>query len=175
MLSQSSVTLNVIQGVEIPPMAGVAADDFQVGRQRAHFRMGVLRHWGDTSNLERTVGKHRERGGADRLGIGLAVAGRCRISAASFIDGKQKTEVQTGFSNKRILCFLEATRLPSTAASPRGRHVQHMIFSVEIPEVRHFATLVDEGNIVHHIAHARTIGLKRSRIVMLPSARVTLF
>ena len=141
-------------GIELV-VATEAGNKRHVWADDAQLRMGCRGHWcGGSDGRTSGIGEDGEVGIADVFGVPFTIICCGGATARTRVERKHEAEVDTGIGDEVFLFFLETDRLRSAARSESGRHVQDMVLAGEVIEVDHFAALVDECNVAHHVAQA---------------------
>jgi hypothetical protein len=135
-------------------VAGVAVVDAHVGRDDTDFWVGLLGHRGGARDHILPVREDGKTGATDIVGVAGGIVCGGRPAAGTCEQREQEAKVDAGLSFKRFLVFLETDRLRSAARSKRGRHVENVVLAGEIVDVDLFSALIDQRDVLHHVAMA---------------------
>ena len=141
---------DVIKSIFVCAMTIVAADDLELGGDRTHLGMRLLRHGSGILDDLVSISQDRESGISNGFSIGGAVIWSSRASAASGVECKDKAEINTCICDEIFLYFLETTCLPCAARSESRCHKQNVVFAVKVPHANHLTTLVNQLYISDH-------------------------
>jgi hypothetical protein len=153
-------------------VAGVAVSDAHIGRDDADLWVGILGHRCGPSDHVVSICEDGKVGAADIARVAGCIISGGWPAAGTCEQREQETKLDSGLSFKRFLEFLETDRLRSAARSKRGRHVENVVLASEIVDVDIFTALIDQRDVLHHVAMAGTGGGDVAGIIASPAALV---
>lgn len=163
---------NRVQHALESPVAGGAIEDLELVAERAHFRMGPLRHGCRVSEHAVRVGKDGKVGIPDVAGVACNVFRCGRLALNVFIQCEEELKAETRLGDECVLSVVEANCLRSATRSPRRGQVQHVVLAIKVPHVDRFAALIHQLDVSNGVAVVAPRGRKGAGVPLAPPARV---